>query len=610
LERDGYAIEKVIFESRPQFYVTANLYLPQPATRHPAILFPCGHDSNGKAAALYQTACLGLVKKGYVVLIYDPLGQGERSQYVDPETGRSRVPVGTSQHSYDGNRLELLGYNLANFRIWDGIRALDYLLSRPEVDARRVGVTGNSGGGTLTTYLIALEDRLKVAVPGCYITTFRHRLETRIPADAEQNFIPIIKNHLDHADLLGLAAPRPVMIAAAIHDFFPLAGARETYAQLRTLYAKLGVEERVGMVEADAKHGFTKPLREGMYGWMNRWLGVDATAEEPPGQVEPEANLQCTETGQVLTSLGGVTVYDLTQRLAEDLIPVPPSLPTRAEVEAYQARIRVRMREVLALSAPDNPLEARTVERREGNGYLREKVVFSSQPDILVPALLFRPRKLTASGRAVVYVAEFGKEQEAKPGGEIEALVRAGDLVLAIDVRGVGETKSQVVRRGDYYHIYGTETELTYTSWMIGRPLFGMRVTDVLRAVEYLRGRKEAVNRPLAVYGVGAGALLALCAAALDQHIAEVHCREMLVSYRNFLATPVPRFHCNILVPRLLRHFDLPEVAIAIAPRALVLCRTVDARREPLPRQAVLRTYRPTVAAFERLEAAEAFRVE
>jgi len=188
LKRDDYTIEKTIFESRPLFYVTANLYVPEKINCPlPAILVPCGHSQNGKAYPSYQKVSIGLVKQGYIVLIYDPLGQGERLQYFNPNKPDYEF-WGTREHSYEGNQCYLTGTNLAQYMIWDSIRAIDYLYSRPEVDKERIGCIGQSGGGTNTAYLCAMEERIKVAIPCCYITERKLYLKTGNPHDAEQNF--------------------------------------------------------------------------------------------------------------------------------------------------------------------------------------------------------------------------------------------------------------------------------------------------------------------------------------------------------------------------------------------------------------------------------------
>src|SRR5262245_55749793 len=152
-QRDGYRIEKVIYESRPSHHVTAILYLPEGKPPFPGVLVPCGHSINGKAAEPYQRVCILMAKNGLAVLCYDPIGQGERLQLLTRE-GKPAVPASTSEHTMVGVGALLVGRNTASYRIWDGIRSLDYLAGRPEVDPQRLGCTGNSGGGTLTAYLM------------------------------------------------------------------------------------------------------------------------------------------------------------------------------------------------------------------------------------------------------------------------------------------------------------------------------------------------------------------------------------------------------------------------------------------------------------------------
>ena len=151
VERDAYKIEKVIFESRPNFPVTANLYMPKGRTLPaPGVVGSCGHSANGKALEAYQSFAQGLARLGYVCLIFDPIGQGERLQYVTADF-KPRRGTGSGEHRHAGDQQFLTGEFFGAWRAWDGIRALDYLLTRPEVDATRVGITGNSGGGTMTT---------------------------------------------------------------------------------------------------------------------------------------------------------------------------------------------------------------------------------------------------------------------------------------------------------------------------------------------------------------------------------------------------------------------------------------------------------------------------
>ncbi|NOZ56976.1 MAG: hypothetical protein GXO73_09355 [Calditrichaeota bacterium] len=368
-----YRIEKIIYESRPNFYVTANLYVPtRGEPPFPGVLIPCGHSSNGKANSTYQTVAALLALNGFVALIYDPLGQGERSEYVDPETGKNLLRIGTRQHCQAGNQCYLTGTNLAQYRIWDGVRGIDLLQSLPEVDSTRIVVTGNSGGGTLTTYITSVDARVRVSVPSCYVTTLVARIISHVTADAEQNFVNSLAYGIDHGDLLMPHAPKPLLIAAARRDFFPFDGTLDTFGELQRVYADFGFPEKVSLVQADDKHGFSKPRREMAVAWMSRWLkGKVGNWHEGEITVQPDSALQCTPTGQVQTSLGGTTVWAMNLALAESLAANFPRV-TGSNVETVQRKIRKRLHALLALPSTQEPVEVRELGRVELSGTLGE----------------------------------------------------------------------------------------------------------------------------------------------------------------------------------------------------------------------------------------------
>ena len=231
LQKDGYRVEKIVYESQPSFFVTAVLFLPDEQNRAaPAILYCSGHYQDAFRAPAYQTMIVNLVRKGFVVLAFDPIGQGERLQYLDPVTGESRVGSPTKEHSYPGAQQLLLGRAPARLMTWDGIRGIDYLVSREEVDAERIGVTGRSGGGTQTAYIAAVDERVHAAAPGAYITSFKRLLSSRGPQEAEQNLFHGIARGLDHMDFLEVRAPKPALIVATTRDFFNITGTREAFS--------------------------------------------------------------------------------------------------------------------------------------------------------------------------------------------------------------------------------------------------------------------------------------------------------------------------------------------------------------------------------------------
>ena len=361
VERDGYRIENVIFESRPGFPVTANLYVPTGREgRMPGVVGTCGHSANGKAAEPYQQFAQGLARIGMVCLIYDPIGQGERLQYVT-EKLTSKKGAGVREHLHGGNQQFLVGEFLGSWHAWDGIRALDYLLTRPEVDPNHVGVTGNSGGGTMTTWLTGVESRWTMSAPSCFVTTFRRNLENELPADTEQCPPRAIGLGLDHADFLAALAPRPVIILAKERDYFDVRGAEEAYERLRRLYSLLGAEQNIALFVGPTGHGYSLENREAMYSWFSRassqkprdsatestFNGVLSTAGdvpfvgEPPLTIEKDETLWCTPQGQVAAVEGTRSLFDFTRDKSRDLATRRKSLRGAALKTAVSDILRI-----------------------------------------------------------------------------------------------------------------------------------------------------------------------------------------------------------------------------------------------------------------------------
>jgi len=607
IERDGYVIEKIIFESQPRFYVTANLYLPSGIARNPrafppvpGILAPCGHAPNGKAFGTYQHYYISLALKGYAVLAYDPISQGERLQLLDKKTGKSVAGPGTGEHGYLGNLCYLIGENLALYRIWDGIRAIDYMCSRPEIDRRRIGCTGNSGGGTLTTYIAAFDERVKVAVPGCYITTLRERIRSRVTADPEQNFVPIIAEGIDHSDMLALVAPGAVLICAATKDFFPIKGTRIAFERLKRIYGMMGLSAKVELVEVNKGHGFHKELREAMYGWMNKWFGVKESAAEPPLKIEKDETLYCTKTGQVLSSLGGETVLTILRRKLKKVFPKITVPSDATGCKRYQNTMRKRIEKVLNMPTAQGEVREVFSKRGKYDSLIMERIALETEQGILVPCILLKPSDAKGRLPAVLSIHEDGKAADIKTAGKI---AKEGFVVFTIDPRGMSETKSKLNRRGDYYRLYGIETDLTYSSFMIGRPLFGMRVFDVIRCAEYLAEREDVDSDRLLCRGVGSGGLLALYAAALDKKIVGVLAENFLSTYHRLFDGNIYKHHVNIFLPSALKYYDLPDVVACIAPRPAALLKPLDHMKQPITDSAARKDYSRAIAAYRALDA-------
>ena len=301
LERETYRIENVIFESRPNFLVTGNLYLPKSTQPVPGAIGVCGHSLNGKGAEAYQSFAQGLAKQGMACFLIDPVGQGERFQYLNEKLG-SRLGGGASEHNQMGNHQVLVGDVLGGWFAWDAIRALDYLLTRSEIDPQHLGVTGNSGGGTQTTWLCGLEPRFTMAAPSCFVTTFRRDAENELPQDCEQCPPGVLAANLDHCDFLAAMAPKPVIIMAQEKDYFDARGSAETYDRLKKIYTLLGKPDNIQLHVGPDPHGYSQPNREAMYRFFGKAAGISVPQSEP-GHQDRNRRRSAMHTGRT----GGAT---------------------------------------------------------------------------------------------------------------------------------------------------------------------------------------------------------------------------------------------------------------------------------------------------------------
>ena len=574
LDRGDYKIEKIIFESQPHFYVTANLYLPKAGQPpYPAVLYPLGHELGAKSHSAWQQMLASLAKKGYVALAWDPIGQGERIQIYDHDFEDSKVRASTTEHTVQGIQCLLIGDHIARYTIWDGERALDYLLSRPEVDPKRVACTGNSGGGTHTAYLSALDDRIQVAAPSCYISSWRQMLATIGPQDAEQVFPYWLRDGLDYPDFIYAFAPKPYRILSAIRDFFPIGGARQAFEEARRVYAKIGAADKLSMFEADDGHGYTHPRRMAGYEWFARWLkGEEDKRPEPEIQLATFQDLQCTPTGQVVDLQDAETVYSLNRKRAREI--------KRPQLSPDELRNRVR--ELTGFTSVSRPVAVHPYGSLPRDGYHIEKLVYESEAGIQVPALLFEPDTGGASQKpALVYLNGRGKS--AGVAEDVEPIVKSGFIVLSLDARGLGETRASTENNASDFDRYFGDFDSTMTAILIGKTMPGMRAQDITRGIDLLVARSDVDASNIFGFGKDAGAVPMLYAAVLDNRIRRVALEGMLVSYDSVVTHRIQRQIFEQVVPSALKYFDFPELIAALAPRPVWVVNAVNGLDHPVP---------------------------
>jgi dienelactone hydrolase len=592
--KDGYTVERVVYESRPGHHVTALFYLPDGTPPFPGVLVPCGHSDNGKAAETYQRISMLLAKNGLAALCYDPIGQGERVQLLDA-AGKPAIKGSTTEHTMLGTGALLVGRSAAGYRVWDGFRSLDYLASRPDIDPKRLGCTGNSGGGTLTAYLMALDDRIAVAAPSCFITSLERLFATIGPQDAEQNITGQVDIGLEHADFVTLRAPKPTLLSVGTKDFFDIDGSWTTFREVKEIYGKLGFGERVDLFESDEPHGFTKPRRESCLRWMRRWLlDRNDAAVETETPIAPDKDLQVTETGQVLSTFHGTSAFDLNAARAAELDHMRAEQFKDRTPEALREKVRKR----LAIPAPQPILvdNHRTIRRE---GYTIDLWTLGTEPGVQVIERLFRPDQITHGEHRVVYLgADLAL---AAPGGEIERRVKAGEIVAMIEPRGTGETTpggGKTSRKGPF----GPDETEAFLALHLNRPLLGQRVFDVLRA---FRAMENSDDTPVTFHLIASGLLgpIALHVAALDDRVKELTLEGSLISWSAVARTPVTRNQLANVVPGVLAAYDLPDLAAALAPRKLELIGTVDPAGNPVTLETVHAYYASCRAAYHEQKA-------
>jgi cephalosporin-C deacetylase-like acetyl esterase len=570
IEKDGYRVENIIYESQPGYAVTASLFIPDKfknGNRGPAIIFCSGHSNNGYRA--YQNTLLNLVKKGFIVFAFDPIGQGERLQYYNPQTNKSVFKWPAFEHSYVGAQVFLTGNTLACNFIWDGIRATDYLLTRKEVDAERIGITGRSGGGTQSAFIAAFDERIKAAAPENYITNFKRLYQSMGPQDAEQDFFAGIQKGLDMADLLAVRAPKPVLVIATTQDMFPIQGVIETAKEVSRLYKAYGKPANFAVATDDAPHASTKKNREAMYAFFQRVLENPGDPQDEKFEPLSAEELQVAETGQVSTALKSESAYSLNYKDAEKRMH--RLAIARKDMPGYFSGV-VRSAKVLSgYLEPKETGEPVFAGRIQREGYVVEKYLLKGEGNYIIPYLLLKPE--TPTHKALVYLHPSGKSADAGVGGEMEWFVKNGVTVLAPDMLGTGEMGPGEFK-GDSY-IDSVSYNLWFAALLTGRSIVGIQAGDVVRLISQLS--KDGGFRE--VYGLAKKQMapVLLHAAAFDRTISKVALVEPYSSYRSVAMNPQynPDF-LHSTVAGSIGVYDLPDLAALLAPKKLLLIGVTD----------------------------------
>ena len=546
-----YRVEKVLFESLPNHHVTALLYLPPKGNGPwPGVLFACGHSANGKAYPAYQTACALLAQNGFVVLSYDPVSQGERTQ--QPNAKR----YGTTTHTLLNHGSRLVGRSVVWYSAWDGIRAIDYLLSRPEVNSSKpIGMTGTSGGGTQTTFLMALDDRIGPAAPSCYTMRRTDKfLGHSGPADGCQHLANEGLNGIDHIDYSLMRAPRPTNILAATQDFFEIDSTRETIRDAQSVFSLLRAPRRFSYYECKAEHGMHVEHRQEATRWMLQWLYNDPFTVIEPNYIQlfNDTELQVTKSGQVYKD------FETEMDIAAINLQLAQKLKDQRDKfwETNEQKALAKVRKLIGLSKTPIRAKIHKVESIETKWAEVDKFILKQPDGMPVPAVLFRPLNHANKALDFVIITDSLGINNCMKSGIIRKLLNKQTALLTVDLRGFGETKDKGSNQKYQSHSHRTANVSTH----IGRPLLGQRVADLLTVIDFIDSLDA--KRNISLIGLNAAAPVALHAAALDKRISKLSLKESPINSweKDLVAKPLRSNMADHVVPNALLWYDLPHL--------------------------------------------------
>ncbi len=555
LQRDGYRIEKIVFQTLPDVWMTANAYVPDKAGKLPTVLCVHGHWRGAKQDPNVTARCVGLAKNGFFVLVVDAFGAGERG-------------LGKALGEYHGEMVAAtlwpVGRPLSGLQVYENGRAVDYLLTRPEVDGDRIGITGASGGGNQTMYAGAWDERFKAVVPTCSVGNYQAYLGA---ACCMCEVVPGVLRFTEEWGVLSLTAPRALMINSATRDAFQFSvgEAKKSLALVEPVYRLHGELESVRHSIFESPHAYNAPMREAMYGWMTLHLkGEGAGSPIPEGELkldDPEI-LRCypgdtrPEDWMTIPKFAAREGRKLVEKIA---------LPMSAqEWNRMAERMKQRLdHDVLGGTKPNrankSPKLAAT-QGQLGTGFIPEPGIQLG----LVTKLNYAP----PNGSTVLFLTMAGESATAT--NELaSALRRQGHKILTFSLRATGEhaySRDQIGRAPD--HNTGE------WSLLLGRPLLGQWVQDVRAALD-LHAAEGKSSGEVSIIGIGPAGIVAICAAALDSRIKKVTVVGSLTSYISDV--PYVGQRLGLMAPGILRDVgDIAHLAALVAPRPLTIAGGVN----------------------------------
>lgn len=572
IKKDGFVVEKLYFESRPGFYVTCALFLPTAKNgKLPAIIYCCGHSREGFRSVGYQRSILNLVKKGFIVLAFDPVGQGERIQYFDL-TGKS-IFGATHEHSYPGTQSFISGLSPANYFIWDGIRAVDYLLSRKEVDPERIGITGRSGGGTQTAYIAAMDDRIWASAPECYITSFDKLLRSKGPQDAEQVLMYSLEKGFDMSDLIEVRTPKPTLMVTTTRDIFSIQGARDVFKEAQKSYAAAGASENINIVEDDAGHASTKKNRESLHAFFQKHLNNPGNSQDLEVGLFTVEELWVTPEGQVQKLFpSSKTLFSLNEKYTSDILSSLQS--QRTNYSGFVKSVRGKSIELTGYRKPVSTNDYIFSGRSWFESYAVEKYLIKGPDNYYIPLLRLVPKQVKET---ILLVDDRGKNYSVSE-GLAGQLASRGYEVFVPDLSGVGEMCGSY--KGGDALIQGVPLNIWYAGVLTHRTPVAIRVEEIGNILDFIWSTDGFSGKITGIsYGTFGSDLLH--SAVIENRFEKIALIKPLYSFLSVVREK--HYHTKFVmsaVPGIISAYDIPDLVAAIAGRKVLMVKPVDALDE------------------------------
>ena len=570
IKREGYRVEKVVFQTLPGVWMTANAYVPDRKGKLSAVLCVHGHWAGAKQDPVVQSRCIGLAKLGFFVLCVDAFGAGERG-------------VGKKLGEYHGEMtaatLFPVGRPLSGLQVYENRRAVDYLRSRPEVDPDRIGVTGASGGGNQTMYAGAFDERLHCVVPTCSVGNYQAYLSA---ACCMCEVVPGALRFTEEGDVLSLAAARGLMVTSATKDAFQFSvgEAKKSFERVATI-AKLYESAQVKHTIIESPHHYNQPMREAMYGWMTLHLkreGDGSPLPEPEIKPEDPETLRCypgDSRPDDYVTIPRFAAAEARQLLAKHVAP--------SSLDAWKAD---RAKKLVALEAVlggmPKPTPLKLINAVDPNDKT-QALYFESEPGVPVigeRASSEKPAKLMLLLDLDGHVA-YKKPVEGPALELAKKSEAAGWTIVRVELRASGKHTPP----GDKIGNAPDHNSAEWSLW-IGRPLLGQWTHDVRRMLDALAEQDGSLPKEIAVVGIGTAGPVALCAAALDERITHAMTLDSLASY--VTDEPYRGQRLGLMVPGILRDVgDITHIAALIAPRQVTISGGVSGGGKPLDRESL-----------------------